>query len=46
MRASETSQIRNGGRRKINFGLIVGEESGADLEVDDGRCTTEEVDKV
>lgn len=46
MRASEASQIRNGGWGKINFGLIVGGESGADLEVDDGWCATEEVDEV
>lgn len=46
MRASEASQIRNGSRRKIDFGLIVGGESGADLQVDDGGCATEEVDKV
>lgn len=46
VRAGETSQVRNGGGREINFRLIVGGQSGSDLELDDGRRATEEVDDV
>jgi len=42
----EASQIRNGCRRKIHFGLIVGGESGTDLELDNARRSTEELDEV
>ena len=46
MGAGKASQIRNGGRGDINFGLIVGGQSRADLKVDDGWGTAEEVDEV